>query len=173
MHLNSFPNAVLDSPSSSGSRNLVSIKVQPVIQAFKECSKWQESLGSQFVFSWGAMFVAFSFPQGNKGNQLQLVEDYESYWPLTPAVEVTWGFPEEGYHCYKLQSYIFLPAVKLCCLSHLLWWKTSAQYRYKSCKYSKVFKRGSLFIKAAYPSSSTARTHEQEDNILMFWEFLY
>lgn len=96
MQLSPFPSARLESPSSSGSRNLVSIKVQPVIQAFKECSKWQESLGGQFVFSWGAVFVAFRFPQGNRGNQLQLVEDYESYWPLTPAVEVTGGFQKRA-----------------------------------------------------------------------------
>lgn len=31
-----------------------------------------------FLMGRGSVFAAFSFPQGNEGNQLQLVEDYES-----------------------------------------------------------------------------------------------
>lgn len=53
-------------------------------------------IGRPICFLTGAVFVAFSFPLGSKGNQLQLVEDYESYWPLTPAVEVAGGFQKRA-----------------------------------------------------------------------------
>lgn len=103
----------LEQPSSSRGRSLVSIKVQQVIWALKDRSKWQESLGGQFVFSWGAVFVAFSSPQGNKGNQLQLVEGDESEWPLTPAVEVTSGLQKRATAAeYSLRTFGLL--LKLC-----------------------------------------------------------
>ncbi len=132
---------------SSGSRNLVSIKVQSVIQAFKKCSKWQESLGGQFVFSWGALFMAFSFPQGNKGNQLQLVEDYESHCPLTPAVGVTGGFQKRATIAIEYNS--ASRRLLLNCLA-INPWIVPAHHR--------------RFSRTPQMPSSAAHTEEQEEN---------
>ena len=121
-----FPNALQESPSSSGSRNLVSIKVQPVIRAFKECSKWQESLGGQFVFSWGAVFVAFSLPRGKQGQSAAACRGLWELLTSDPCCGSHGRFPEEGHHCQRLQPYI----TTACDAIYV--WIVPVHHRYKS-----------------------------------------
>lgn len=149
MHLNSLSQCTTGITLQLREQELGVHKGSVSDSAFKECSKWQESLGGQFVFSWGAVFVAFSLPRGKQGQSAAACRGLWELLTSDPCCGSHGRFPEEGHHCQRTQPY-----TTACDAIHA--WIGPVHHRYKS-EIWHIYRHESCILIV---------THEDRENIL-------